>query len=551
MTDDKCLLEYSTNEMNPTCVPSVDTMHNMNLSSRLLQSSLLPLLMKLNKFATNFGLRSINSENVNKKMLDSYPIHWAAFGGDTRTIKRLVDLGANIHNVNDKGETALHFASMAGHVDAIKLLLELGSNVSRSSKSGDTALDYATILGVKSNADAIRVLQHQMNKHFPPTVSHTETFDYREKVCIGRALAVHFAPLTQPTRNFVESPFPDTIDLTSVWELEQTVSAFIRRRPKTVTVVEPPPELCIPRHFTCILMYYHNSSYYIWYMNPWGFKGDASWYKRKNKKHPIEAIQEYVQTFVIRWSWWSNYNIVVIDPETSMTSNGPQNKSSGTLREKNSGISDSTIGRGRGTCLTWGEMYLYDVSQWLDTLEGASLNADEFQTRLKEVFGRNISYHNAFDSVSLFAFHRWANKGIVPQALLYAIYKAIPTDDPAKVTADVVRANEIYLSNEHVYFIDKLTVGEVVRKFLTESGLYSRGVKSVLQADIRRIEYVHRFQKGRRSKSVSSYVVQSTLILVDCKLKAMSWRKDKLVGYKRHFPTFEREESDVKRNRES
>lgn len=521
------------------------------MSSRLLGSSLLPLLMKLNKFAINTCLRSINSENVNKKIHDVYPIHFAAFGGDTSTIKRLVDLGANIHNVNDEGETALHFASMVGHVDAIKLLLEFGSNISRSSKSGRTALDYATILDVTSNADAIRVLQHQMNKHFPPTVSHTETFDYREKVCIGRALAVHFAPSVLPTRSFVESPFPDIIDLTSVGELERTVSAFIRRRPKTVTVVRPPPELHIPQHLTCILMYYHNSSYYIWYMNPWGFKCDARWYKRKNKKHPIEAIQEYVQAFVIRWSWWSNYNVVVIDPEASMTSNGPQNKSSGTLREKNSGISDSTIGCGRGTCLTWGEMYLYDVSQWLDTLEGASLNADEFQTRLKQVFGRNITYHNAFDSVSLFAFHRWANKGIVPQSLLYAIYKAIPTDDPVKVTADVVRAHKIYLSNEDVYLIDKLTVGEIVRKFLTESGLYSRGVKSVLQADIKRIEYVYRFRKGHRSKSVSNYVVQSTLILVDCKLKAMSWRKDRLIGFKRHFPTFEREEPEVKRNRES
>ncbi|CAM9098803.1 unnamed protein product [Ectocarpus sp. 12 AP-2014] len=66
-----------------------------------------------------------------------------------------------------------------------------------------------------------------------------------------------------------------------------------------------------------------------------------------------------------------------------MTSEGPQEKTKGTLREKNTGIKIPIRHDGQGTCVTWGEMYLYDVSQWLDTLEGASLTTDEFQTSLK------------------------------------------------------------------------------------------------------------------------------------------------------------------------
>ncbi|CAM9098732.1 unnamed protein product [Ectocarpus sp. 12 AP-2014] len=466
------------------------------MSSNLLQSSLSSLQIKLCRVLTKLVLYPINSGNVNNSIQDSgiYAIHAAAVVGDNSTIKRLVELGANIHKVTIRGETALHLASLNTHVDTIKLLIELGADVSRRTKSGRTALDYATPSNsdwfpqfrartTSNDADAIRVLQQEMNKHFPDTVSHTETFDYRDKVCIGRALAIEFAPYTERTRNFVESPIPDMKILSSCRELEETISAFIRGRPNTLTVVKPPAALSIPDHFTPILLYHHNSSYYIWYMNPWGFTSDADWYRRRRHriKHPIVAIREYVQTIVKKWSWWSNYNIVVIDPEASMTSKGPQEKSRGTLGEKNAGIKIPISNVGQGTCVTWGEMYLYDVSQWLDTLEGASLTADEFQTSLKVVFGRNISGHNAFASVSLFAFHRWANKGIVPQSLLHAIYKAIPTDDPAKVKAAVVRADDIHTASKLTYLRDKLAAEEIVRKFLTESGLCSREIRSLLK----------------------------------------------------------------------
>ncbi|CAM9098875.1 unnamed protein product [Ectocarpus sp. 12 AP-2014] len=234
-----------------------------------------------------------------------YPLHAAAALGDNSSIKRLVKLGANIHNVTHDGETALHFASVEQHIGTIKLLIELGADVSRRTNAGQTALDYAAPSNndfipvfrrrMASNADAIRVLQQEMNKHFPDTVSPTETFDYREKLCIGRALAVEFAGKVRQTRNFVEGPIPDVELTDSSREFEEVVSAFIDRRPNTLTVVFPPEALRILSHFTSILLYHHNSTYYIWYMNPWGFSGDADWYRRHNIKHPIVAIREYVQ----------------------------------------------------------------------------------------------------------------------------------------------------------------------------------------------------------------------------------------------------------------
>lgn len=65
MTDDKCLLEYSTNEMNPTCVPSVNTMHNMNLSQHdvdLMRTIFARLLPDEDSFALTLAMESIHRE---------------------------------------------------------------------------------------------------------------------------------------------------------------------------------------------------------------------------------------------------------------------------------------------------------------------------------------------------------------------------------------------------------------------------------------------------------------------------------------------------------
>jgi len=84
---------------------------------------------------------------------------------------------------------------------------------------------------------------------------------------------------------------------------------------------------------------------------------------------------------------------------------------------------------------------------------------------------------------------------------------------------------------------------------LGDSGLFSKRVKSAMQEDIKRIEHFYRVKPFRDKFSEANYIVQSVLMLVDCKIKAKSWRNDKLIGYKRHFPTFEGETPTVKHNR--
>lgn len=474
---------------------------------------------------------------VKDKNKDGYrPLHSAAFGGHAGAIEKLVGLGADVHQADEHGATALHIAARYGFVDCIETLLNLRANINRKDKGGFTALDYATIVRqqVSLNHDAIRLLRDKMSDGFPVTTSDINQIGFREKVCIGRALAVAYAPHSLTALNKTERPSLRTMYYpTSVADFLNSVSIFVTSpTPRVVTLISPPDSLAIPKHATFIVLYHHHhtSTSYIWYINPWGFGGDDSWYRTHSKMHPIEAINIHLENF------FNSNDIIVINQHASMTKVGPQEKSTGF--GSGVGVCERIGLDGKGTCLTWGEMYLDDVSQWLKTVEGESLSPEEFETRLSKVFGRNIDHTNAFESVSLFAFHRWANKEIVPQSLLYAIYTAIDIRDPEKLKQDVMKAQDMYESRKSEYAIDQLPQADISRKFLVDSSLYSPDVKSALKQDIGRIEHFLRLETER--DRVSDYIVRSTLILVDCKTQAVLWRNP-LRRYKRDFSTMQQE----------
>ena len=56
------------------------------------------------------------------------PLHWAAFGGHTDTVKLLLDVGADKEVKDKNGETPLHCAAWKGHTDIVKLLLDAGAD---------------------------------------------------------------------------------------------------------------------------------------------------------------------------------------------------------------------------------------------------------------------------------------------------------------------------------------------------------------------------------------------------------------------------------------
>ena len=55
-------------------------------------------------------------------------LHVAAIRGDDEAIECLLDLGADVNDVGDLGNTALHYARRAGHSSTARLLLARGAD---------------------------------------------------------------------------------------------------------------------------------------------------------------------------------------------------------------------------------------------------------------------------------------------------------------------------------------------------------------------------------------------------------------------------------------
>ena len=61
---------------------------------------------------------------VNRKQSCMAAIHYAAFNGDLKTFKLLVDNGADVYKRNDTGMSALHFAAQGNSPSIIVYLLD-------------------------------------------------------------------------------------------------------------------------------------------------------------------------------------------------------------------------------------------------------------------------------------------------------------------------------------------------------------------------------------------------------------------------------------------
>jgi hypothetical protein len=88
----------------------------------------------------------------------------AALGGLVKTLRALVEAGADVAHDNNYGYTALWAAAKGGHVEAIEALVEAGAEVNHASSYGSTALYVAACMGhvgaihalVKAGADPNR-----------------------------------------------------------------------------------------------------------------------------------------------------------------------------------------------------------------------------------------------------------------------------------------------------------------------------------------------------------------------------------------------------------
>ncbi|RSN72520.1 ankyrin repeat domain-containing protein [Candidatus Methanodesulfokora washburnensis] len=64
----------------------------------------------------------------------------AAFRGDLKEVKRLLDGGADVNARGEDGYTPLHGATCWGHLDVVKFLVDRGADISARRNMSDGGL---------------------------------------------------------------------------------------------------------------------------------------------------------------------------------------------------------------------------------------------------------------------------------------------------------------------------------------------------------------------------------------------------------------------------
>jgi len=130
--------------------------------------------------------------------------------GDTKTVKMLLEKGANIEETNDDGETALCIAARECHADMVKLLVNKGADIEAKTDRGVTPLFLAAING---RLDTIKILiEAGANIHVKNRAGktaqmraeeqgHTEVVKYLKKYAVGQG------SIDSPTKRKTEGGF--------------------------------------------------------------------------------------------------------------------------------------------------------------------------------------------------------------------------------------------------------------------------------------------------------------------------------------------------------
>jgi len=79
----------------------------------------------------------------------------AAYKGEIRKIRSLIAKGADIHQTDHKGKTALIASSTQGHLDIVEILLSKGADVNFQPKKGLNSLMLSSLKGHKEIVDAL------------------------------------------------------------------------------------------------------------------------------------------------------------------------------------------------------------------------------------------------------------------------------------------------------------------------------------------------------------------------------------------------------------
>jgi len=87
------------------------------------------------------------------------PIHHAAYEGDLKKVKKIIDRDPNQINVQDAQDfTPLHLASGKGHIEIVEFLLNHGADTESEIFNGDTPLLVAARYAINGKYETIKTL---------------------------------------------------------------------------------------------------------------------------------------------------------------------------------------------------------------------------------------------------------------------------------------------------------------------------------------------------------------------------------------------------------
>lgn len=84
------------------------------------------------------------------------PLQLACYNSHFGISEFLIDCGANVNMVNEKGRTALHYACKYGSLKIVRLLIRKGANINPVDNHGNTPLYFASKYGY--DKDVVREL---------------------------------------------------------------------------------------------------------------------------------------------------------------------------------------------------------------------------------------------------------------------------------------------------------------------------------------------------------------------------------------------------------
>ncbi|CAN0019540.1 unnamed protein product [Ectocarpus sp. 4 AP-2014] len=134
------------------------------------------------------------------------PLMFATAQGHSRTVRVLLDVGADASMVGENGATALIIAAQRGHLEAAEMLAEAGAYLEAVTPQGFTPLHLAAYEGYPNVMRALIAAGAEVDSRMPNGTTPLYTAALRGKVeSIGELLRANADPLlarTTPAGNF-------------------------------------------------------------------------------------------------------------------------------------------------------------------------------------------------------------------------------------------------------------------------------------------------------------------------------------------------------------